>query len=58
MVVVKSESKLHLKRNGKVLKTYRVAFGANPEGHKFQEGDERTPEGRYLLDYKKSDSDY
>jgi murein L,D-transpeptidase YafK len=25
-------------------------------GHKQQEGDERTPEGKYLLDYKKDDS--
>jgi murein L,D-transpeptidase YafK len=29
---------------------------SSPKGHKKQEGDERTPEGRYFLDYKKSDS--
>ncbi|NNF98217.1 MAG: L,D-transpeptidase family protein [Desulfobacteraceae bacterium] len=56
VLVVKSESRLYLKRNGKVLKTYHVVFGANPKGHKQQEGDERTPEGRYILDYKKADS--
>lgn len=56
VVVIKSESKLYLKKDGKVLKEYHVSFGANPEGHKIQEGDERTPEGRYILDYKKSDS--
>jgi murein L,D-transpeptidase YafK len=56
VLVIKSNSKLYLKKNGKVFKEYHVAFGANPEGHKKQEGDERTPEGRYFLDYKKSDS--
>jgi len=39
-------------------KKYAVAFGVNPEGHKQQEGDERTPEGNYLLDYKKADSSF
>ena len=56
VLVVKSQSKLYLKRNGEILKAFHVAFGANPEGHKMQEGDERTPEGRYILDYKKEDS--
>ncbi len=56
VLVIKSQCKLYLKKNGQVLKAYDVAFGAKPEGHKMQEGDERTPEGRYLLDYKKADS--
>ena len=43
-------------KNGKEFKKYNVAFGANPKGHKLQEGDERTPEGKYILDYKKTDS--
>ena len=50
VVVIKSESKLYLKKNGKTLKKVNVSFGANPKGHKLKEGDERTPEGRYLLD--------
>ncbi len=56
--VSKSESKLYLKKNGKILKKYRVAFGANPRGHKQQEGDERTPEGKYILDYKNAASSF
>ncbi len=56
--VVKSESKLYLIKSGKIIKEYHVAFGANPKGHKQQEGDERTPEGKYILDYKKSDSSF
>jgi murein L,D-transpeptidase YafK len=58
VLVVKSESKLYLERNGKILKEYHVAFGANPKGNKEKEGDERTPEGRYVLDYKKENSSF
>ncbi len=46
-----------LSGNAKV-KEYKVSFGANPVGHKEQQGDERTPEGKYILDYKKSDSSF
>ncbi len=58
VLVVKSESKLYLKKNGKLLKEYDIALGKNPKGHKRQEGDERTPEGKYVLDYKKEDSSF
>jgi murein L,D-transpeptidase YafK len=51
--VDKSENKMYLLDNGKVIKEYHVAFGENPKGHKEQEGDEKTPEGTYTLDYKK-----
>jgi murein L,D-transpeptidase YafK len=33
-------------------------LGANPQGHKEQEGDQKTPEGKYVLDYFKEDSSY
>ncbi len=56
VLVIKSESKLFLKKRGKIIRAYSVAFGAKPEEHKQQEGDERTPEGKYFLDYKKEDS--
>lgn len=56
VVVDKSKERLYLMDTGRVVKEYKVAFGANPVGHKQQEGDERTPEGAYILDYKKSDS--
>ena len=58
VVVYKSDSKLLLKQGGNTIRTYKVAFGGNPKGHKQKEGDERTPEGRYVLDFKKSDSSY
>lgn len=56
VLVVKSESMLYLIKNEDVMKAYHVAFGATPKGHKQQEGDERTPEGKYMLDFKKADS--
>lgn len=56
--VDKSENKMYLLDNGKVVKEYHVAFGANPKGHKQQEGDEKTPEGTYTLDYRKEDSSF
>jgi murein L,D-transpeptidase YafK len=58
VVVVKSEAKLYLMKVGKVLREFHVSFGANPKGHKQQLGDERTPEGKYILDYKKANSNY
>ncbi len=56
--VDKSERRMELLSGGKVLRQFSIALGDNPIGHKQQEGDERTPEGRYLLDYRKPDSAY
>ena len=56
VLVRKSAARLYLIEQGEVRKSYRVALGRNPVGHKQREGDKRTPEGRYILDYKKSDS--
>lgn len=58
VLVDKSEEKMFLLSKGKTIKEYDVVFGAKPEGHKQQEGDERTPEGTYILDYKKPDSSF
>lgn len=58
VVVVKSERLLYLKRHGESLASYPVAFGPVPWGHKEREGDERTPEGRYTLDFKNPESRY
>jgi murein L,D-transpeptidase YafK len=58
VVVEKSGRRLTLLRNGTALKTYRVALGRAPVGAKEFEGDQRTPEGTYTIDFHKSDSDY
>ncbi len=49
ILVLKGKRQLVLLQNGKVLKTYRIALGRNPEGHKVRQGDGRTPEGRYTI---------
>jgi murein L,D-transpeptidase YafK len=54
--VLKSDHKLQLLAEGKVLHEFKIALGGNSKGHKQREGDGKTPEGIYTLDYKKSDS--
>ncbi|MCW8194543.1 L,D-transpeptidase family protein [Proteobacteria bacterium 005FR1] len=54
--VAKSENRMYLYDGDKIVKEFHVALGANPKGHKEMEGDERTPEGIYTLDYIKEDS--
>lgn len=58
VLVEKSKNKMTLFRKGKEIAHYHVVFGGNPTGHKQQEGDERTPEGKYVLDFKKPNSAY
>lgn len=58
IVVEKAQRKLSIFREGKRLKTYRVALGRNPIGAKEQEGDGKTPEGVYTIDYRNPASDY
>ena len=58
VLIVKSEAKLVLQRNGAVLKQYHIALGGQPKGPKQRQGDHRTPEGRYILDLKNPDSRY
>lgn len=58
VVVEKSARRLTLFQNGRVLKTYSVALGRAPIGPKECEGDQRTPEGTYTVDFHKPDSDY
>ncbi len=58
VVVKKTERKLYLYRGDKVLKTYRIALGQQPDGHKQRSGDSRTPEGVYTLDWRNPSSKF
>ena len=58
VVVYKAERILQLKRAGRVLETFPIALGRNPVGPKLQEGDGRTPEGVYTLDWRNPDSQF
>lgn len=58
IVIVKSERTMTLLRQGKVLKTYKVALGQEPRGRKAQIGDNRTPEGEYTIDLRNAHSQF
>ncbi len=53
VLVIKSERQLHLLSRGKTLKSYRVSLGKQPAGAKLRQGDQRTPEGLYWIDWRK-----
>jgi murein L,D-transpeptidase YafK len=56
VVVIKKKRLLLLVKDGEVLRKYRVAIGRNPVGTKIRQGDNRTPEGEYILDWRNSSS--
>ncbi|MEK1868533.1 MAG: L,D-transpeptidase family protein [Ensifer adhaerens] len=58
VVVHKERRLLQLLQGGQVIREYTVALGGNPIGHKRQEGDQRTPEGLYSLDWRNPGSGY
>jgi murein L,D-transpeptidase YafK len=58
VVVRKRARTLELYRGTELLRRYSIALGRTPLGHKQQEGDGRTPEGRYVLDYRNPRSSY
>ena len=58
VLVKKSERRLYLLDGDEVIRSYRIGLGDNPSGHKLYEGDERTPEGDYTLDWRNPNSDF
>jgi murein L,D-transpeptidase YafK len=58
IVVHKAKRVMTLYAKRKPIKTYRIMLGGNPIGHKEQEGDSRTPEGRYVIDAKNPQSSF
>ena len=56
--VDKSERRLDLLRGNVVLARYHIALGTSPVGGKVKEGDRRTPEGRYVIDWRNAKSGY
>ncbi len=58
VIVYKNKRILNLMKNGKVLKSYSISLGGDPIGHKEREGDSRTPEGNYTLDWRNPNSKF
>jgi len=59
LVVRKGERVIELYADGRLVRTITgIQLGDAPVGHKQFQGDEKTPEGRYTIDYGNPDSAY
>jgi murein L,D-transpeptidase YafK len=58
VLIEKSKRALHLLKDGKPFRTFRVALGIRPVGDKQHEGDLKTPEGNYRLDVRNPESEF
>ena len=58
ILIEKKARRLMVLSRGEVLKTYKIALGGNPEGPKVQQGDNKTPEGCYIIDARNKESRY
>ena len=54
----KSEHRLDVIAGNKVIASFKAGFGVYPVGPKQRQGDRKTPEGKYVLDYKNPNSAY
>ena len=56
--VFKQRHELLLLKDGKIVKTYKVALGPYSMGRKERQGDGKTPEGNYILDRRNPHSKF
>jgi murein L,D-transpeptidase YafK len=56
--VEKQKRQMSVYSDGKRLKTYSISLSGSPIGHKTQEGDSKTPEGEYFIDWIHPNSAY
>jgi murein L,D-transpeptidase YafK len=58
IIVEKSKRTMTLLKQDKEVRTYKIALGRDPVGPKVMQGDYKTPEGVYYVDYKVRNSIY
>ena len=58
VIVKKSTHMLYLFQGGEIFQKYHVSLGQNPFGTKEMEGDMKTPEGVYRLDWRQESNHY
>jgi murein L,D-transpeptidase YafK len=59
ILVTKSDRNMYLfDKDGNLIKTYQISLGKSPVGTKRQEGDNKTPEGKYFIESRNQNSDY
>jgi murein L,D-transpeptidase YafK len=57
-VVNKTKRELLLYKDGKLIRSYKVALGKSPVGPKTRKGDGKTPEGAYVISGRNAASAY
>ena len=58
VVVEKANRTLKLMQGEEIVRSYKIALGPQAKGHKQCHGDNRTPEGRYIIDSRNLNSRY
>jgi murein L,D-transpeptidase YafK len=58
IVVSKAARRLSLYSDGRVVRTYKIALGANPVDDKIRQGDRATPEGDFYVCVKNARSNF
>lgn len=58
ILIEKAARRMIAYRDGRALKTYRIALGFSPEGDKREQGDGKTPEGIFRVDRRNDASAY
>ena len=58
IIIKKSTRMLYLSANKQIFAKYHISLGANPKGAKEREGDMKTPEGVYVLDWRQKSKLY
>lgn len=58
VLIEKEKRQLTLISKGEAIKTYSIALGTNPVGPKERQGDNKTPEGTYIIESRNRYSDY
>ena len=56
--IYKAQRVMYLLHGSKVLKSYRIGLGGQPFGDKQFEGDQKTPEGAYVITHRNPNSTY
>lgn len=58
ILVEKGKRIMYLRQGDTILKSYKIALGGNPIGPKIKEGDSKTPEGNYKIEWHNPNSSY
>lgn len=56
VVVNKLKRRMAVFSQGETVRVYRIALGKVPRGAKRRQGDQKTPEGEYIIDYRNAGS--